>query len=442
MLRISYKIKYLISRFLMAKPKPRHKNILTWSVLLGIAILVVTIAVVAILNSKPPIKVGVLHSLSGTLAISEKPVVESTLLAIEEINRSGGILGRRIEPIVVDGKSDWQEFARQAERLITQDKVATIFGCWTSASRKTVKPVLEEYNHLLIYPVQYEGLEQSPNIIYTGAAPNQQIIPGVKWAFENLGKKFFLVGSDYVFPRSANEIIKAQVKALKGQIVGEEYLLLGSQDVEEVISKIKKSQPDAILNTINGDSNIAFFKALRQAGIAPDKIPTISFSIAESELQEMGAEVVGDYAVWNYFQSVRTPANQAFIAAFQARYGKERVVNDPMEAAYFGVKLWAQAVAKAKSDQTSAIRTALIRQSYNAPQGVVYIDPQNQHTWKTVRVGKITADRQFDIVWSSGRPVQPIPYPVYKSKEEWQSFLGAMYQGWGGNWANLGRKEK
>lgn len=426
----------------MAKSKPRHKNILTWSVLVSIAILVVTIAVVTLLNSKPPIKVGVLHSLSGTLAISEKPVVESTLLAIEEINHSGGVLGRRIEPIVVDGKSDWQEFARQAERLITQDKVATIFGCWTSASRKTVKPVFEEYNHLLIYPVQYEGLEQSPNIIYTGAAPNQQIIPAVKWAFENLGKKFFLVGSDYVFPRSANEIVKAQVKALKGEIVGEEYLLLGSKDVKQIIDKIKRNKPSVILNTINGDSNIAFFKALRQAGITPDKIPAISFSIAESELQAMGAEVVGDYAVWNYFQSVRTPENQAFISAFQAKYGKDRVVNDPMEAAYFGVKLWAQAVAKAKSDQTSAIRTALIRQSYNAPQGVVYIDPQSHHTWKTVRVGKITADRQFDIVWSSGRPVQPIPYPVYKSKEEWQSFLGAMYQGWGGNWANLGLKEK
>jgi len=212
----------------MTKRHPPKQNILLWSLLIGMANLVAAVIVGTLQNTTPPIKVGALHSLSGTLAISEKPVEESTLLAIEEINRSGGLLGRRIEPVVIDGKSDWQEFARQAERLIAEVKVATIFGCWTSASRKTVKPVFEEYNHLLIYPVQYEGLEQSPNIIYTGAAPNQQIIPAVKWAYENLGKKFFLVGSDYVFPRSANEIIRAQVKALKGQIVGEEYLLLGN----------------------------------------------------------------------------------------------------------------------------------------------------------------------------------------------------------------------
>jgi len=212
-----------------------------------------------------PIKVGVLHSLSGTLAISETSVVDATLLAIEEINDKGGILGRPVEPIVVDGASDWQKFAREAERLITEEKVSVIFGCWTSACRKTIKPVIERNHHLLFYPVQYEGLEASPNIIYTGAAPNQQIIPAVKWASDNLGTRFFLVASDYVFPRSANAIIKDQVSILGGEILGEEYIVLGSSDVEKAIEGIVKTQPDVILNTINGDTNVAFFRELKSA---------------------------------------------------------------------------------------------------------------------------------------------------------------------------------
>ena len=386
------------------------------------------------------IKVGILHSMTGTMAISENPVKDSTLLAIEEINEAGGLLGKKIEVVIRDGKSDWPTFAREAEKLITEDKVFVVFGTWTSASRKTVKPIFEKYNHLLFYPVQYEGLEQSPNIVYTGAAPNQQIIPAVKWTFDNIGKKFFLVGSDYVFPRTANAIIKDIVSALQGEIVGEEYLLLGSSNVDGLVKKIVDAKPDAILNTINGDSNLAFFKALRGAGITPDKIPTISFSIAEAELQAMGAaDFAGDYAAWNYFQSINSEKNNEFVAKFKQIYGASRVTDDPIEAGYFGVHLWAKAVKDAGTPELEAVRKALPKQSFEAPEGMVYIDGENQHTWKIVRIGKILPDGQFEIVWSSDKPIRPVPFPIYRSKVEWNQFLTDLFKSWGDKWANPGK---
>lgn len=383
------------------------------------------------------IKVGILHSLTGTMAISEKSVADATLMAIEEINAQGGLLGKTLRPIIVDGRSDWPTFAREAERLIVEEKVSVVFGCWTSASRKTVKPVFEKYNHLLFYPVQYEGLEQSPNIVYTGAAPNQQIIPAVKWSFDNLGKRFFLVSSDYVFPRSANAIIKDQVAALKGEIVGEEYILLGSRDVKGVVDRIVQAKPTVILNTINGDTNVAFFSELRRAGITPDRIPTMSFSIAEDELRSMNVkELVGDYASWNYFQSQTNPENLEFVKRLKAKLGQDHVADDPMEAGYFGVHIWAQAVKAAGSASVEAVRIAIPNQSYNAPEGTVYIDAENNHTWKVVRIGKIGIDGQFSIVWDSQKPVRPVPYPIYRTKAEWEKFLSDLYTGWKQHWAN------
>jgi urea transport system substrate-binding protein len=388
---------------------------------------------------RDPIKAGVLHSLSGTMAISEKSVVDATLLAIEEINRDGGLLGREIEPVVADGRSDWPTFAAEAERLITQEGVSVVFGCWTSASRRTVKPIFEEHDHLLFYPVQYEGLEQSENIVYTGAAPNQQIIPAVKWCADHLGKKFVLVGSDYVFPRTANAIIKDQLTAIRGEVLAEEYILLGSTDVDRAVQQIVETQPDVILSTINGDTNVAFFEALRGAGITPDKIPTMSFSIAEDELRTLGVEpMVGDYACWNYFQSVDTEENRRFVAAFRAKYGDRRVTDDPMEAAYFGVYLWAQAVRDAATDDVREVRKALANQTFQAPEGIVYLNAENRHTWKTVRIGRIRKDGQFEIVWASHGPVRPVPYPIYRSPSEWHAFLEDLYQGWGEKWANPG----
>jgi urea transport system substrate-binding protein len=371
------------------------------------------------------------------MAISEKSVRDATLLAIQEINERGGVLGKTIAPVVVDGKSDWATFAQEAENLITREKVSVVFGCWTSASRKAVKPVFEKHNHLLVYPVQYEGLEQSPNIVYTGAAPNQQIIPAVKWAFDKGWKKPFLVASDYVFPRAANEIIKAQVAALRGKVTGEEYILLGSSDVNSVVEHIIAARPNVIFNTINGDTNVAFFNALRAAGITPDKVPTISFSIAEDELRSTNPQTMaGDYAVWNYFQSIDTPENRQFVTRFKQKYGQDRVTDDPMEAAYFGVHLWAQAVKDAGSDNVEAVRKAIANQTFSAPEGLVTVDSENQHTWKTVFVGRIKPDGQFEIVWTSGRPVRPVPFPIYKTQADWEKFLDHLYTGWGNSWAN------
>ncbi len=384
-----------------------------------------------------PIKVGVIHSLSGTMAVSEKPVVDATLLAIDEINKNGGILGRKIVPIVIDGKSDWPTFAKGAEQLITKDKVDVVFGGWTSASRKTMKPVFEKYDHLLFYPVQYEGLEQSPNIVYTGAAPNQQVIPAVDWAFNNIGKKFFLVGSDYVFPRSANEIIKERIHEIGGVVVGEEYRVLGDTDFNTVVERIVESNPDVILNTINGDSNLSFFKELRSKGITPEKIPTISFSIAEGEIKQFGAEnMKGDYASWNYFQSLNTPENQAFVSSFKYKYGEDRVTSDPMEAGYDSVYLYAKAVEKAGTTDIPTVHQAIKGITFSAPEGVVGVDPVNQHLMKVVRIGKILPTGQFEIISSTEEPVKPIPYPDYKSKEEWNSFLATLYEQWGKSWSN------
>ena len=297
--------------------------------------------------------------------------------------------------------------------------------------------MVEKADHLLFYPVQYEGLEQSPNIIYTGAAPNQQIIPAVKWSFDHLGKKFFLIGSDYVFPRTANAIIKAQVNALGGEIVGEHYLSLGTTNVSEAIQSILQTQPSVILNTINGDSNQAFFQSLRAAGVSADSIPTMSFSMAEDELRTLGpGNMEGDYAVWNYFQAIDTGENRGFVTRFQTRYGKHRVTDDPMEAGYFGFYLWAQAVEAAGSDQPAHVRQALTQRSFLAPEGIVSIDEATNHTWKTVRVGQIKSDGQFTILWTSDHAIRAVPYPPYRSKAEWENFLLNLYVQWGNRWAN------
>ncbi|MFB2894042.1 urea ABC transporter substrate-binding protein [Aerosakkonemataceae cyanobacterium BLCC-F50] len=358
------------------------------------------------------IKVGILHSLSGTMAISEKSVVDAEQLAIEEINKSGGVLGKQIQPIVEDGASDWPTFAEKAKKLIDQDKVVTIFGCWTSASRKAVLPVFEEKKHMLWYPVQYEGQECSNNIFYTGAAPNQQIEPSVDWLLQNKGKDFFLIGSDYVFPRTANTIIKAQVQAKGGKIVGEDYLPLGSTEVTQIISKIKQALPNGgvIYNTLNGDSNVAFFKQMKDAGLTPDKYPSMSVSIAEEEVKAIGVDYLkGHYAAWNYFQTVDTPENQKFVQAFKAKYGADRVTNDPMEAAYIAVYLWKQAVEQAKTTDIEAVRKAALGQTLAAPEGKVTMDT-NHHIYKTVRIGEVGEDGLFKIVSASTAPVKPIPW--------------------------------
>ncbi|MFH0820988.1 MAG: urea ABC transporter substrate-binding protein [Candidatus Peregrinibacteria bacterium] len=382
------------------------------------------------------IKVGIIHSLSGTMALSEKALVDALLMAIDEINEKGGVLGKKIEPIVVDGASDPLKFKREAEILIKEEGVSSIFGGWTSASRKMMKPVLEKYDHLLWYATQYEGLEQSPNIVYLGAAPNQQILPAIDWAIKQLGKKFFLVSSDYVFPRSANEIMKARIKEIGGEIVGEEYKKLGASNFQSIVKKIKQNNPDVILNTINGDSNISFFEQLREAGISSQKIPTISFSVAEEEISRMDLKtVVGDYAAWTYFQSLPSDKNKKFVDDFKKKYGRHRVVDDPIEASYYGMYLFAEAVKKAGTDDIKAIHEAIKELSFDAPEGIVKIDSENQHVYKTVRIGQIAKNGQFNVIWDSGEPIKPDPYPKYKSKRQWDEFLSRLFKKWGNNWS-------
>jgi len=360
------------------------------------------------------IKVGILHSLSGTMAISEKSVVDAEELAIEEINKAGGVLGKQIEAVKEDGASDWPTFNEKAKKLIDQDKVVTIFGCWTSASRKAVKDTFESKNHMLWYPVQYEGQECSKNIFYTGAAPNQQIEPSVTWLLEKYkGKPFFLVGSDYVFPKTANTIIKAQLAAKGGKVVGEDYIPLGGTEVTPIISKIKSAMPNGgvIYNTLNGDSNVAFFKQLQGAGMGPDKYPSMSVSIAEEEVKAIGVEYLkGHFAAWNYFQTVDSPESKKFVEAFKKKYGDDRVVNDPMEAAYIGVYLWKQAVEKATTaDDLEKVRVAALGQSFDAPEGKVTME-NNHHIAKWVRIGEVGDDGLFKIVYSSKEAVKPIPW--------------------------------
>ncbi|MCL4496850.1 MAG: urea ABC transporter substrate-binding protein [Deltaproteobacteria bacterium] len=368
---------------------------------------------------KKPIYVGVLHSLTGTMAMSEIPVKNATLLAIDQINAKGGLLGRKIVPVIEDGASEPSTFAQKAKDLILKHHVSAIFGCWTSASRKAVLPVVQEYDNLLFYPVQYEGLEDSKNIIYLGSTPNQQIMPAVSWLLKKGYKKFYLIGSNYVFPRVANMIIKEQLKAEGGTVVGEQYTPLGSTDFSTIITKIKSAKPDVIFNTLNGSSNVAFFKQLMSAGITPKDIPVMSVSIAEVEVQGIGPKyLVGDYAAWNYFMSMKSKRNAAFIKDYQAKFGKNAVVDNPMEAGYFGVYLWAAAVKKAGSTNINKVRQAIRGISFKAPQGLVKVDPINNQTWQKVLIGQVEPNGQFKIVWKSSKSVRPKPFPSLISDEK------------------------
>ncbi len=375
------------------------------------------------LEKKAPIKVGVLHSLTGTMAFSERSVVDAVMLAIEQINLNGGVLGRQLVPVLADGASNNEQFAREAKRLIVDEQVAVIFGCWTSSSRKAVKPVVEKYQSLLFYPVQYEGLEQSPNIVYTGAAANQQIIPSLHWALKNIGTQVYLLGSDYIYPRSANLIIKDLLYNRNIKPLGERYVPLGSSDFGLVIEDIKRLKPQLIINTINGDSNLAFFRALKVSSLAK----VLSYSIAEPEVQTIGGELMqGHYSAWNYFQSIEREQNQIFVADFKKKFGQQRVVNDPMEAAYVGVNLWAQAANTAATPLAKRVKTVLAYQSFNAPNGVVSIDGATQHLWKKVRIGRVLSNGQFEIVWESDSAIRPAPFPRYYDKQQWRTRIKSL----------------
>ncbi|HUR86417.1 MAG TPA: urea ABC transporter substrate-binding protein [Solirubrobacteraceae bacterium] len=358
------------------------------------------------------IPVGILHSLSGTMAISEVSVRDAELLAIDEINKAGGVLGKQLKPVIEDGASDWPTFAEKAQKLISTDKVAATFGGWTSASRKAMLPVFERNKALLYYPVQYEGLEASPYIFYTGATTNQQIIPGLEFLKEKLQvKTLFLVGSDYVFPRTANKEIKAWAKANGMTIVGEEYSPLGNTDYATTVNKIKQAKPDAVFQTINGDSNVAFWKQFKDSGLDAKSLPVISVSTAEDEVRGVGIDnIVGQYVAWNYYQTTPGAANDAFVKAYKAKYGADRVTDDPIEAGYVGVHLWALAAEKAGSTDPEKVKAASKGLVFEAPEGKVTVDGSNQHIHKTARIGKLRPDGLIDTVFESDGPIKPDPF--------------------------------
>ncbi|VFU09742.1 urea ABC transporter substrate-binding protein [Methylocella tundrae] len=354
------------------------------------------------------VKVGVLQSLSGTMAISEVTVKNAEMMAIDEINAAGGVLGKKIIPIVEDGASDPAIFAQKATKLVQDGGVVTVFGGWTSASRKAMLPVFQRLKSLLWYPVQFEGNECSPNIMYSGAQPNQQIVPAYDWGKEKGYKNFFLVGSDYVFPRTANLILKKHIAVDKLKTAGEEYVPLGGTDFSAVIAKIQAANPDVVYSTLNGDSNVSFFKQMAAAGI---KLPVMSFSIGEQEAQAMGPSLVeGSYAGWNYFQSFTNDANKKFVADYQKKFGAGAAVTDPMVHGYVDVYIWKAAVEKAGSFDVDKVRKAAVDLELpDTPMGAVKF-AKNQSLYQKAYVGQLDPAGQFKIIWQSKDLIAPDPY--------------------------------
>jgi len=407
----------------------------------AVALGVMALGLSSFAQAADTIKVGVLHSLSGTMAISETVLKDTVLMAIEEINAKGGVMGKKLEPVVVDPASDWPLFAEKARQLITQDKVAVVFGCWTSVSRKSVLPVFEELNSLLFYPVQYEGEELSKNVFYTGAAPNQQAIPAVEYLMSKEGgaaKRFVLLGTDYVYPRTTNKILRAFLhsKGVKDSDILETYTPFGHSDYQTIVADIKKFSAGgktAVVSTINGDSNVPFYKELGNAGLKASDVPVVAFSVGEEELRGVDTKpLVGHLAAWNYFMSVKNPTNTEFIKKWSAYAQAKKlpgqstkpITNDPMEATYIGINMWKQAVEKAQSTDTDKVIAAMGGQTFKAPNGyTVKMDEKNHHLHKPVLIGEVKADGQFNVVWKTKGPIKAQPWSPYipgndKKKDE------------------------
>ena len=362
-------------------------------------------------TSGDTIKVGALNSLSGTMAISEVTVRNAIDLAVEQINTDGGVMGKQIQLVAEDGASEPAVFAEKAQKLISSDCVAAVFGGWTSSSRKAMLPVFEDNNALLYYPVQYEGLEASPNIFYTGATTNQQIVPALDYLKEQGVTSLYLVGSDYVFPQTANRIIKAYAAANGMEILGEDYTPLGSTDFSTIVNKVRASGADAVFNTLNGDSNVAFFREYKNVGLTPQEMPVVSVSIAEEEVGGIGVQnIEGQLTAWDYYQTIDSPVNNAFVAAYKEKFGADKPTSDPMEAAYVSVYLWKNTVEKAESFAVPDVQEAAGGVEFDAPEGLVQIDGDNNHITKTARIGEIRNDGLIYTVWESPGPIEPDPF--------------------------------
>ena len=383
----------------------------------------------AIAQSKEPIKVGILHSLSGTMAISETSLKDMALMEIELINKSGGIMGRKLEPVVVDPASNWPLFAEKARQLLTKDKVAVVFGCWTSVSRKSVLPVFEELNGLLFYPVQYEGEEMSRNVFYTGAAPNQQAIPAVEYLMSKEGggaKRWVLLGTDYVYPRTTNKILRAFLKSkgVKDEDIQEKYTPFGFADYQTIVADIKKFSQGgktAVVSTINGDSNVPFYKELGNAGLKAKDVPVVAFSVGEEELRGVDTKpLVGQLAAWNYFMSINNPVNDAwkkqwaeYSIAKKLPGASKPLTDDPMEATHTGIAMWKAAVEKAGTTDVDAVRKAMIGQKLQTPSGYLEVMGANHHLSKPVMIGEIKADGQFNVIWKTPTAIPAKPWSPF-----------------------------
>jgi urea transport system substrate-binding protein len=396
----------------------------TRSSVLGLLVLQLLLVVIpAARGSEEPIKIGILHSLSGTMAISEAVLKDTVLMLIEDQNRKGGLLGRKLEPIVVDPASDWNLFADKAQDLLTKENVAVVFGCWTSASRKSVLPVFERLNGLLYYPVQYEGEESSRNIFYTGAAPNQQAIPGVRYLMSKEGgdvRRWVLLGTDYVYPRTTNRILSAYLadQGVSPDDIMTIYTPFGYSDWRDIVERIKafgsEGKKTAVISTINGDANPSFYRELATQHVDANAIPVMAFSVGERELAGVGVVPVGQLAAWNYFSTIDSLENKAFAkmwADFNAQ--RDKITNDPMEATFIGFRMWAQAVVQAGTTEVNAVRQAMYGQRIKAPSGFEVVMNTNHHLSKPVMIGKVNSAGTFDVIWQSINPVRADAWSKY-----------------------------
>lgn len=383
-----------------------------------------------------PIVIGVLYSSTGKMASSEVPVIKAIQLAAKEINLSGGINGRKIQLVVEDPKSEHANDALLAKKLIVEHNAMIIIGCWTSVCRKAVKPIVEKYEALLIYPNQYEGVEQSNHILYLGATPNQQSIPAVNWMMKKYGKKVFLVGSDYIYPHIAAELSKLQIHAQGGDVVGSLFVNKEGSNLAQVIEEIKRLKPDFIVNNINGENNIDFFDGLYDKR-DPYTKPTISFSLSDSEIEKIKPFAYPNmYSAWTYYRVLNNPKNIEFLKKYRAMYGSDKDVNDPAATAYAALYLLKQGIVNAYVYNPQVIKDSILRSSVASPAGVLYVDGFNGHAWRQAMVAKLNQDASYQILWRSNHPIEPKVYPLYKTRVEWELMEYELFMRWNKSWEN------
>lgn len=412
--------------------------------LIGVVVLILATVAAAtasvfLRREREPIIIGVVHSLTGPLAVSERPLIDAYRLAVEEINAAGGVTGRPIELEVRDGASRPEVFARELDLLLRNPRVAVVAGAWSSAARKAMLPVLERHGGLLLYPVPFEGLERSPHVVYLGAVPNQQAGPAIEWAVQRGATRAFLVGSDSIHPHVAHAIARDMLTARGVEVVGEAYVPLDGGDLRPLAQRIAESKPDLILSTVHGETNAALMRSLRDAGVGPDRVLHISLSLTEPAIRTMGAGLFADSILaGSYFQRADLPASQMFLHALRGLSGEGAAAGDAMVSAYIGLKLWARAAADAGSTAPSAVHRSLRGRHLEGPGGTFAIDPESHHPWKPMRLGRVRPDGEVEILWESRTPIPPEPWPMWRGEREWREMMEALRRGWGGAWEGRG----